>query len=81
MGRPRECRLDRVEDGADLFGKSPVTPLDPPPGGSGLAGVLTPRGPEPFADLLGGILDGHSVAEVLGWHMYDASLIAHFPRP
>jgi hypothetical protein len=32
----------------------------------------------------GRILDGHSVAEVFyegGWHMYDASLIAHFPRP
>src|SRR5438309_3725835 len=32
----------------------------------------------------GRILDGHIVAEVYyggGWHMYDASLIAHFPRP
>jgi hypothetical protein len=32
----------------------------------------------------GRILDGHSVAEVRhggGWHMYDASLITHFPRP
>src|SRR4051794_10899945 len=32
----------------------------------------------------GRILDGHSVAEVSyggGWHMYDASLNAQFPRP
>src|SRR5262249_20675083 len=32
----------------------------------------------------GRILDGHSVPEVRyggGWHMFDASLIARFPRP
>ena len=32
----------------------------------------------------GRILNGHSVAEVRygdGWHMFDASLITHFPRP
>lgn len=32
----------------------------------------------------GRILDGHSVPEVRygdGWHLFDASLIAHFPRP
>ena len=52
MGWPRECRLDGVEDGADRFGKLLVSLLDPPPGGSGLASVLTPGGPKPFADLL-----------------------------
>ena len=54
MGRPRERRLDRLEDGTDLLGKSLVSALDPPPGGSGLASVLTPGGPESLADLLGG---------------------------
>jgi hypothetical protein len=52
MGRPRERRLEGVEDGADRFGKLLVNVLDPPPGGSGLASVLTLDGPKPFADLL-----------------------------
>ena len=54
MGRSREGRLDGVEDGADLFGKLLMTPFDPPPGGSGLASLLTSGGAEPLADLLGG---------------------------
>ena len=54
MGRPRECRLNRVEAGANLLGKLLVIPFDLPPGGSGLASVFTPGGPKPFADLLGG---------------------------
>jgi hypothetical protein len=53
MGRPRERWLNRIEDGADRFGKLLVKVLDPPPGGSGLASVLTLDGPKPFADLLG----------------------------
>ncbi len=54
MDRPRECRLEGVEDRTNLLGKSVVIPLKPPPRDTRLAGLLTPHVPEPLPELLRG---------------------------
>ena len=52
MDRPRERRLEGVEDRPNLLGKLIVNPFKPPPRDTGLACLLTPRGTESSPDLL-----------------------------
>jgi hypothetical protein len=52
MDRPRECRLEGIEDGANLLGKSLVNPFEPSPCDSGFARLLSSQGTESLSELL-----------------------------
>ena len=54
MDRPRERRLEGVEDSTNLLGKLVVIPLKPLPRDSGLARLLTPLSTEPLPEFLPG---------------------------
>src|SRR5262249_20323856 len=58
MDRPRECRLEWIEDRTNRLGKLVVNPFQPLPRDTGLARLLTPKATEPLPDLfLGEALD------------------------
>lgn len=52
MDRPRERRLERIEDGANRLGKSLVNPFESSPCDSGFARLLSSHGTESLAELL-----------------------------
>jgi hypothetical protein len=71
MDRPRERRLKGVEDSTNLLGKSVVIPLKPPPRDTGLAGLLTPHGPEPLPELL----RGEALTRLAGYSTHGSLLV------
>ena len=71
MDRPRERRLERIEDRTNPLGKLVVNLFKPPLRNTGLAGLLTPHGTEPLPELL----RGEALAGLAGYNTHGSLLV------